>query len=165
MEDRSPFTFSIIALASRNGGGTTAEDQTVRPSIAPCLGLEFPLGHSSREAEVSEETPLCPDRLGLQQWLMHNSGTQHRGKVSESITAAADNSPPLLPPSLSPRLCLGLKWTTLCQEAVTLFALWPESYERLIAQFKPTRAKCLLLRVHQAECFFFFALKRYVECF
>lgn len=91
----------IIALASRNGGGTAAEDQTVRPSIAPCLGLEFPLGHSSGEAEVSEETPLCPDRLGLRQWLMHNGGTQHRGKVSESITAAADNSPPLQPPSLS----------------------------------------------------------------
>lgn len=39
----------------------------VRPSIAPCLGVEFPLGHSSREAEVSGETLLCPDKLGLQQ--------------------------------------------------------------------------------------------------
>lgn len=36
-------------------------------SIAPCPGLGFPLGHSSREPEVSEETLLCPDRLGLQQ--------------------------------------------------------------------------------------------------
>lgn len=36
-------------------------------SIASCPGLEFPLGHSSRETEVSEETLLRPDRLGLQQ--------------------------------------------------------------------------------------------------
>lgn len=141
-----------MVLAWRHGEGMAVEDECVRPSIAPCLGLEFPLGHSSREAEVSEETLLCPDRLGLQQWLIHNSGTQHWGKVSESITATTDN-PFLfclcLSHSLS--LCLRLTRKTFCQEAVSLFELWPEWYEHPIAQFSPTVAKCLLLHVHVAE--------------
>lgn len=73
------------------GEGITVEDKGSCPSIAPCLGLEFPLWHSRSEAEVSEETLPCSDRLGLQQWLMHNSSTQHWGKVLESITTSADN--------------------------------------------------------------------------
>lgn len=63
------------------------EVEGVCPSVAACLGVEFPPGHSSGEAEVSGETQLSPDRLGLPQWLMHNSSTQHWGKDFESITA------------------------------------------------------------------------------
>lgn len=88
--------------------------------------VEFPLGHSSREAEVSGETLLCPDSLGLQQWLMHNSGPQHWGKVSESINATTDNPSFSVSMSLSLTVTLPLRLTykMFCQEAVSLFALF-----------------------------------------
>lgn len=89
------------ALSLRNGQGAVMEEGLC-PSIAPCPGLEFSLGHSSREVEVSEETLLCPDRLGLQQWLMHNGSTQDRGEVSEHQHCRWQSLPFL---SLSP-LCL-----------------------------------------------------------
>lgn len=110
-----------IALSLRNGEGAVIEEG-LHPSIAPCPGLEFSLGHSSREAEVSEETPLCPDRLGSQQWLMHNGSTQDRGEVSESISAAADN-PFLFSLCFSSVSDLFL---CHCQEAVSPFSVWSE---------------------------------------
>lgn len=111
------------------------EHEGVRPSIAPCLGVEFPPGHSIREAEVSRETLLCPDRLGLQQWLTHNSSTQHWGIDSGSITTTTNN------PSIS----------MFCQEAVGLFVLCSEWYEHLIAQFSPALETCLPLHVCRRE--------------
>ena len=106
------------------------------PSIHRSLPrVAFPPGHSIREPEVSGETLLCPDRLGLQQWLTHNSSTQHWGRDSGSITTTTNK------PSIS----------AFCQEAVSLFVLCSEWYEHLIAQFSPALETCLPLHVCRRE--------------